>query len=219
MEFSQSEKKLISAIADNYPIAARVLLTGEVHKSYIGIPSTYLLLSANDMIAEPLFMHTNAGTVKMTRFDPINVWRCFHPQILIQLVEDESKRLGIDDVSLDYYCYYTSMLIAIKKRYGDRFIYPVINDSIRSEAGELEAFFLTNYLGSLLLFGKSGYDDVAMSRFFAMPLTAQFMQTVSFYTLNAEQQSELIDIRNKYGKISGISNTEFHFVSHLFDSI
>ena len=218
MTINESEKMLISVIAENHPIAARIFLTGEVHISYIGIPATYLLLSANEMTDEPLFVLTNAGTITMNSFDPNIVWRCFHPDILLRLVISESERLGMDDVSLDFFDYYESMLTSIKTRYEGKCIFPVIDGKLKSELDDADTYFLVNYLGSLLLFEKAGFEDVLPARFFAMPLTARFMQSVRFCTLNNRETAELSDIRQNYGNLKGLTNREINFLAYLFEN-
>ena len=218
MRINESEKALISVIAEKYPSASRIFVTGEVHKSYIGTDASCLLLSANEMTDEPLFVLTNNDTIRMTSFDPAVVWRCFHPDILSRLVEEESKRLGVGGVILDFFDYYKSMLMTIKARYEGKSIFPIIDKTLRSELGDIDSLFLVSYLGSLLLFEKTGFEDVSPERFFAMPLAARFMQTVHYCILNERESSELRDLRQKHGNLKGLSNREINFLSRLFDS-
>ena len=91
-----SDKVVISAVAEKNKVAARVFVTGEVHEDYIGDAAVRLLVNINDVFyemgagREPLFVETREGTVRMARFAPEFVWRCFDPDTLTTLITDEA---------------------------------------------------------------------------------------------------------------------------------
>ena len=88
------DRGLIWAITEKNRAAARIFVTGEVSENYVGEVAVNCLLASNDTCyengagEEPLFVQTRNDTVRMTRFDPEFVWRCFHPDTLVGLVDD-----------------------------------------------------------------------------------------------------------------------------------
>ena len=100
-EMLEADKAVIRGLADENPVAARIFVTGEASEDYLGEAATRLLVNVNDVYYKnkaataPLFVQTRQDTVRMTRFDPDVVWRCFSPDTLVKLVEAETDRLGV----------------------------------------------------------------------------------------------------------------------------
>ncbi|MDR1095478.1 MAG: hypothetical protein LBL31_03740 [Spirochaetaceae bacterium] len=151
-EMLSEDKGVIQAITDKNRVAARIFVTGEVAESYIGEAATRLLTSVNDVYyennagAEPLFINTRDETVRMARFDPRVVWKCFHPDILVELVKAEINRLGVDmdPWNMEYFDFYQNMVAAIKEKSGDAVAL------VRKGSG-LDLFYHCVYLSCLLL--------------------------------------------------------------------
>jgi hypothetical protein len=214
----QADKAVIQGIADKNRVAARIFVTGEVAEDYIGDAATRLLVHINDVYygnnagAEPLFVNTRSGTVRMTRFDPRFVWRCLHPDILIGLVQDEIDRLGVkmDPWKMDYYDFYQTMTAAIKDTAGGDAVAMVREDS-------LDDFYHGVYLSCLLLFGKPGYMDVPVAEHFAQKEAADFVREAKVYRLNDGAVEKLEKLRKEYGGIRSLTNPEMSFVVDLYE--
>ena len=99
---TEADKAVIQGVVDKNKTAARIFVTGEVAEEYIGEAAVRLLININDVLyqneasSEPLFVQTRADTVRMARFDPAFVWRCFHPETLVDLAGCEAGRLGVE---------------------------------------------------------------------------------------------------------------------------
>jgi hypothetical protein len=122
-----ADRDVIRGLADKNRTAARIFVTGEAAESYIGEAAARLLINVNDVYyenragAEPLFVQTRNDTVRMARFDPVFVWRCLHPDMVVGLVRDEAVRLGVDmdPWEMDYFDFYQNMVAALKGVYGE----------------------------------------------------------------------------------------------------
>lgn len=218
------DKEIIRATADTNRAAARIFVTGEVLEEYIGEIAVRHLLSINDVYyqngagEEPLFVQTRNNTVRMTRFDPEVVWRCFHPDILKDALQDEIERLGInmDPWEMEHTDFYQSMVASMKKEHGGAvFAVPKKPDT--------DAFYHGMYLSCLLLFGKPCYMDVPASEHFATAEAASFLKDADFQKLSAAESKKLDALREEYGKLHALTNPEMMFIveryEHLKDSL
>jgi hypothetical protein len=216
-EMISADKPVIQSLADKNRAAARIFVTGEVAESYIGEPAVRLLLNVNNVYyenkagCEPLFINTRKGTVRMTRFDPETVWRCFHPDILVGLVSDEIDRLGVDmdPWKMDYFDFYQNMVAAMKAAYGDNVI-------LMRAASGVNDFYQGVYLACLLLFGKPDYMDVPVAGHFAQKEAADFLRSAIFIQPNGAEQKELDRLREDYGSIRELTNPEMQFIFDLY---
>jgi hypothetical protein len=212
------DEALIRAVADENKTAARIFVTGEAAESYIGDDAAGLLISINDTLyengggCEPLFVRTRSSTIRMTRFNAEFVWRCFHPDTLVDLVQDEADRLGVDvdPWKMDYFDFYQNMITAIKDKSGDAVAFV-------NERGGLDNFYHEVYLSCLILFGKPGYMDVPVETHFAQKEAADFLRCAEVYRLNEAALVKLEALREQYGGIRCLSNPEMHFVVDLME--
>jgi len=213
------DKLVISALVENDKIASRIFVTGEVHEDYIGEFATRDLLNinkifySNEFTFEPLFINTMDDTVRMTRFDPNFVWRCFHPEILVDLVTQEAKRLGVKMNAwlMDHFDFYESMIAAIKAEKGE-FIIPLV-----PKGGDEIAYYNACYLSCLLLFGKTNLFDIPVAKHFSEQSAEAQLKYVKYRTLNESEQKEVINLREQYGKLQNLTNPEINFVISLYD--
>lgn len=216
---TSADKALISTIVGKNRVAARIFVTGEVAEEYIGDAATRLLVNINDVFyqngagVEPLFVQTRADTVRMTRFDPAFVWRCFHPDILADLVQAEISRLGVDmdPWKMDSMDFYASMVDFLRKKEGDMAV------PLAVEIGGIDEFYNAVYLSCLLLFDKPGYMAVSVAEHFAPPKTADFVRLAGFRLLNQGEQGRMRELREKYKDIQALTNPEMDFVVDLYD--
>jgi hypothetical protein len=219
-EMISSDKSVIQGLVEKNRVAARIFVTGEVDEDYIGEAAARFLISANDIYyknkagCEPLFINTRGSTVRMARFDPRFVWRCFHPDILVGLVQDEIDRLGVDmdPWKMDYFDFYQNMAAAIKAVYGE----DVILIKARSN---IDDFYYGVYLACLLLFGKPGYMDVPVAEHFAQKEAAVFLRTAVFLQLEEDEKKKLEVLRRDYGGIKMLTNPEMNFVVDLYERV
>jgi hypothetical protein len=217
-EMLAADKRVITALAGEDRMAARIFVTGEVEESYIGEAAVRLLINANDVYysnnagCEPLFINTREGTVRMARFDPTVVWRWFHPGTLAGLVGDEAARIGvdIDPWKMNYFDFYQNMVAALKALYGE----DIIMMKVRSGMND---FYHGIYLACLLLFGKAGYMDVPAAAHFARKEAAEFLRSAVFLQLKGDERKQLEDLRKKYGGIKALTNPEMNFVVDLYE--
>jgi hypothetical protein len=215
-EMISADTAVIQGLADKNRVAARIFVTGEVSEAYIGDAATRLLVNVNDVYyknkagAEPLFIQTRADTVRMARFDPAFVWRCFHPDILVGLVQDEIDRLGVnmDPWKMDYFDFYQNMVAAIKAAAQGEAVAMVRGSS-------LDDFYHGVYLSCLLLFGKPGYMDVPVAEHFAQKEAADFLRGAEVCRLNGAALEKLEKLREEYGNIRFLTNPEMHFAVDL----
>jgi len=217
-EMQEPDKLVIWSVADKNPIAARIFITGEAHEKYLGDAAVRLLVNINDVLyengasQEPLFVETKDGTVRMTRFDPNFVWRCFHPDLLVRLVAEEAKRLhvDIDPLKMDCFDFYEEMVRVISSRAGR-------DVPIAWKDSDLNDYYSAVYLTSLLLFHKTGYLDIPVAQFFAQPSVADWMARADYRPLTAGEYGNMEIIRTEYEKIQGLTNPELNFIVSLYD--
>jgi hypothetical protein len=219
-EMLPDDKLTIQGTVDKNRPAARIFITGEVLESYVGDPAARYLLSANDVYyengagKEPLFVRTRNGTIRMTRFDPRFVWQCFHPDILVELVQDEIDRLGVnmDLWKMDYYDFYQNMVVEIREAaQGEAAV------MVKEESG-IDGFYHAIYLSCLLLFGKPGYMDVPIAGHFAQKEAADFLRNADVFRLNEPALKKLEELRKEYGGIRSLTNPELRFIFDLYES-
>jgi hypothetical protein len=219
---TEADKAVIRAVADRNKIASRIFMTGEVHEDYIGQPASLLLYSINDALdgsvkgfvgndyEEQLFVQTREGTVQMTRFEPEQVWKLFHPDLLQQIQEEEEKRLGIE-VQLDEFDFYQSLVLTLKAEHGE-YVFPTVE-----KYGSPDTFYNIIYLGALLLYGKPGYMAVPVSQHFALPENVGFIREAKFRKLTKVEQAKAIELREKHKVVRGLTNPELNFLVNLYD--
>jgi len=213
------DKQVIMALLDNDKIASRIFITGEVHEDYIGEAANRTLININDvyytngLTQEPLFINTMDNTVRMTRFDPNFVWLCFHPEILVDLATEEAKRLGVkmDVWMMDHFDFYESMIAALKAEKGE-FIIPIVQ-----KGGDVNTYYNAVYLSCLLLFGKSNFLDIHISKHFSDQSAEAQLKYAKYRTLNVVEQKEVINLREKYGMLQFLTNPELNFIVSLYE--
>jgi hypothetical protein len=216
-EMLDADKAVIRGMADKNLAAARIFVTGEAAEYYIGEAATRLLVNVNDVYYKnkaataPLFVQTRQDTVRMTRFDPEFVWRCFSPDILTKLVEAEIDRLGVDmdPWKMDRFDFYESMIAAVKIKTGDAAV------AIK-QGGSMDDFYNAVYLSCLLLFGKPGYLDVPVAEHFAQRSAADYLRNMQAAALDEPARKKLAALRQEYGEIDALTNPEMLFVVDLF---
>jgi hypothetical protein len=217
-EMLPGDKGVIQATVEKNRLAARIFVTGEASEDYLGDLAVRHLLSINDVYyengagAEPLFINTRNSTVRMTRFDPEVIWRSFHPDILVGLVQDEIDRLGVDmdPWKMDYFDFYQNMVAAIKEKSGDAVAF------VKKGSG-IDIFYHSVYLSCLLLFGKPGYMDVPVAGHFAQKEAAGFIRNAEVYRLNETAREKLVVLRKDYGNIRSLTNPEMQFIVSLME--
>jgi hypothetical protein len=148
----------------------------------------------------------------MTRFDPEVIWRSFHPDILVGLVQDEIDRLGVDmdPWKMDYFDFYKNMVAAIKEKSGDAV-------ALVKKGSGIDLFYHSVYLSCLLLFGKPGYMDVPVAEHFAQKEAAGFIRNAEVYRLNETAQEKLAVLRKDYSNIRSLTNPEMQFIVSLME--
>jgi hypothetical protein len=210
-----ADKAVIRGLADNNPVSARIFITGEVAEGYIGEAPRRLLINANNVLTKnrvpPLFVETRVDTIRMARFDPEVVWGCFHPDLLVKLVEAEAGRLGVemDPWKMDYFDFYQSMIASLKLKTGDAAAAVKLGSS-------LDDFYNAVYLSCLLLFGKPGYMDVPVAEHFAQPSAAGYLRNATAFKLNGAARKKLSDLRQEYGGLEALTNPEMQFILDLY---
>ena len=206
---THDDKALITAIVKENPVAARIFVAGEVHEDTVGTIAASLLYSSNDTLSEPLFIQTKDATIQMSRFDPVEVWKCINPQTLEGFFKAEAERLGVGTVALDEWDFYASIVAMLQLNHGSVSV-PVLPNK------GLDAFYQAMYLGCLWLYGKGGYMAVPVSRHFAMPETAAYMKhEFTLRALNEQEMNELENLQSKYQSVIGLTNPELNFLIKL----
>jgi hypothetical protein len=219
-EMISADKLVIQSLADKNKTASRIFVTGEVAEGYIGDAAVRLLLNINDIYykdkagCEPLFINTRNGTVRMARFDPRFVWRRLHPDTLVELVQAEIDRLGVDmdPWKMDYFDFYQNMAAAMKAVYGEDIIF------VKAKSG-IDDFYHGVYLACLLLFGKPGYMDVPVAAHYAQKESGDFLRSAIFLQLGADELKRLEKLREEYGTIRTLTNPEMNFVVDLYERL
>jgi hypothetical protein len=217
-EILPDDKGIIQGTAGKNLLAARIFVTGEVSEDYVGSIAVRHLLSINDVYyengagAEPLFVQTRNGTIRMARFDPAFVWRCLRPDTLVKLVQDEAGRLGVDmdPWKMDYFDFYQNMIAAMKAVHGEYVA------AVRKE-DSIDSFYHSVYLSCLLLFGKPGYMDVPVAGHFAQKEAADFVRHAEIFQLDGAGREKLEALRKEYGSIRSLTNPEMQFVVGLIE--
>jgi len=214
----ETDRAVIARLADENQLAARIFITGEVHEDYIGDASRRLLINANDIFykndagQEPMFVETKDDTIRMTRFDPSFVWRCFHPDTLVELITDETKRLGVklDPYQMEHYDFYEAMIDAFQEENG-LYKIPVVKKR------DMDSFYNAVYLSCLLLYNKPNYMDIPVAQHFADPAVAEQLRHMEYRELNADQKREAMLTRGRHEEIQALTNPELNFVVSLFE--
>jgi hypothetical protein len=212
------DKHVIRGTVDNCLPAARIFVSGEAAEENLGEIAVKHLMNVNDVYyengagAEPLFVQTRRGTICMLRFDPRFVWRCFHPDVLVEAVQAEVHRLGVkmDPWKMDYFDFYQNMTAAMKEAADGEAVAMVRGDST-------EDFYHGVYLSCLLLFGKPGYMDVPVAEHFAQKEAADFVRGAEVYRLNDAALVKLEELRKAYGGLKALTNPEVSFVVDLYE--
>jgi len=215
----EEDQSVIAAIAVKNKVAARIFVTGEVHESYVGDAAVRLLVNINDTLytngvaKEPLFIETRQDTVRMTRFDPNFVWRCFDPDTLTALVKDEADRLSVkmDPWAMEHFDFYESMVSAILAEKNG-----LVVPKIKSGA-DLDWFYNSVYLSCLLLFRKPGYMDIPVAQHFADPVAAEHLKWVEYRPLRKNEDEQVKKLHEQYKDIQALTNPELNFVVSLFE--
>jgi len=213
------DEQLIKAVADKNKVAARIFVTGEVHEDYIGDAAVRLLVNINDVLytnggaCQPLFVETRQDTVRMTRFDPNFVWRCFDPDVLTTLFKDEAERLNVkmDPWAMECFDFYESMISAITAEKNGLAV-PKIKSGV-----DLDWFYNSVYLSCLLLFKKPGYMDIPVAQHFADPVAAEHLKWVEYRPLRKNEGNEAKKLQEQYKDIQALTNPELNFVVGLFE--
>jgi len=220
-KMQDEDKAVIAALADKNKVAARIFVTGEVHESYIGDAAVRLLVNINDTLytngltKEPLFVETRNDTVRMTRFDPAVVWRCFNPDTLTELVKAEAERLGVDGVmdpwAMEHFDFYESMIAAIEAEKTGLAVPKLKKDA------DLDWFYNSVYLSCLLLFRKPGYMDIPVAQHFVSPAVVEHLKGLEYRLLMPNERSTVAKLRKQYKDIQALTNPELNFVVSLFE--
>jgi len=215
-EITPEDKRVIRSIADRDEKAARIFVTGEAHECYLGEEAVKLLENINDVYYKygmgltPLFVATREDTVRMLRFEPREVWGCFHPDLLVKLIEEEAKRLhvDIDPWGVDEFDFYQEMARVIRLKIDDGL-------PIAWKDSGIDDYYNAVYLSCLLLFNKPGYLDVPVATYFAQPKVAEWMAHVDYRKLTAPEIAKYMELESLYGNIPALTNPELHFIVDL----
>jgi hypothetical protein len=192
------------------PMAARVFLTGEAREDFLG-SEVDMLYKANDLIPEPLFIQTKDMTVRMARFRPEEVWRCFSPELLIGLCRDECIRFGLEDLELEEFDFYKSLIRYLRDRKDGK---PCIPVPFKEDA---ETCYQVLYFGALYLFDKPGYMAVPVEKHFCRRETEEFLKTIRFRELNDDEAAEWNEIQDAGMMKDALTNQEIEFLVSLHD--
>jgi hypothetical protein len=211
---TSQDQEVIGAIVRREQKAGRILITGEIDRERLGEPCANLLFASNDMTGEPLFTPTNAGTVRMTRFDAEAVWPAIDKALLDKLIGSEAQWVSMPELVVDDWDFCRSIVRYAHLQYGE-FAAP------KPTAKDLGAFYQTIYLSALFLLDKPGYMTVPVAQHFALPETAAYLKSQQgikrFRTLEPEEVDELMLLREEYGKFDGLVNKELNFLVNLYE--
>jgi hypothetical protein len=217
-KMAAGDRQVIAAIAGKNKVAARIFVTGEVHESYIGEAACRMLSGINDVFyennagQEPLFVETNRDTVRMTRFVPHDVWRYFHPDIVMSLCNDEVKRLGVkmDVMEMAEYDFYECMLT--KLRTQKKGMIPVVKDRRNKDS-----IFNAVYMSCLLLFNKPGFMGVSPAAHFSDPVMAEHLKWTEYRELSPAEENKAAELAEQYKKVHLLTNPEINFIIGLYE--
>jgi hypothetical protein len=204
------DKPVIEELTRLSPEGARILVTGEARKDYIGEDGALVLSLANNTLPEPLFVETREGTIRMIRFRPEEVWRCFNPDILVRLAGEESGRLGREFIPLDEFDFYRSFIQDIRRNFRDKSNVPIPED----KNGEAE--FQASYLGALLLFDKPLFGDVRVESFFCRKEAEAFLASARFRPLNPFEENQYQKAREAGKDKTRLTNQELGFLRQMY---
>jgi len=215
----EEDEAVIAALVDKNKVAARIFVTGEVHESYIGDAAVRLLVNINDTLytngvaKEPLFIETREDTVRMTRFDPAVVWRYFNPDTLTDLIKAEVDRLGVemDPWTMEQFDFYESMVAAMEAEKTELAV-----PNLKKDA-DLDWFYNSVYLASLLLFHKPGYMDIPVAQHFSNPVAVKHLKGLEYRLLMPNERKAVAKLREQYKDIQALTNPELNFVVGLFE--
>jgi hypothetical protein len=204
-ELNRQDKDVIGSIARKSAAAAQIFMTGELYGKRIIDEEEGLLMAANDMVDEPLFVRTKADTIQMSRFDPAVVWKLIHPDAVERMLNRESARFGIENMNFDTWDFCYSLVQHFKVQYGELQI-PVTKER------NLAAFYQTMYLSALFIFEKPGYMTVPASQYFALPETEEYFKSLTFRPLRTEEVDQMLELQKQHGDVEGLTNKELRFL-------
>ena len=210
-ELNEQDQDIIGSIARKSEAAAQIFMTGELYGKRITDEEEGLLMAANDLAAEPLFVRTKAGTVQMSRFDPAVVWKRIHPDLVEQMLERESARFGIENMGFDTWDFCYSLVQHFKVQYGEMQV-PA------ARARDLTTFYQTMYLSALFIFEKPGYMTIPASQHFALPETEDYYKSLAFRPLKTEEADRMFELQKQYGSVEGLSNKELWLLLDLYNA-
>ena len=202
------EHELVKLFQQNNMVASRIFLTGEVDIEYIGEMSANQLIEIDRVNIDfedkrnPLFIETREGTIRMSRFDPLFIYKCFTPDNFRRVVNDESTRLGINMTADEMFRddYYEAVVDHIKEKNGE-WIVPILRSNNNEE------FYQAMYLACLLIHEKPCYMGVHIATHFAAPETAEYLSYVQYRNLSDNEIDEVLKLV-KYQEFRGLSNPE-----------
>jgi hypothetical protein len=206
------DRALIAELAETVPEGARILVTGEARIDYLGKDALLTFSLANNILPEPLFVQTQEGTVRMTRFQPEAVWRCFHPNILMRLVQEESERLRRELVPMEEFDFYRSLILNIRQN--------LRNEPCMPEPGGMNAEekYQTIYLGALVLFDKPWYMDVPVASHFALADAERFLAGTRFRPLNLFEANQWEKAKADGEGKTRLTTQELEFLEQMYEN-
>jgi hypothetical protein len=214
----ESDKKIVKEIAGLSREGVRVFVTGEAREEYLGCEAADMLWRMNDRTKEhgenpePLFIRTREGTVRMARFNPEEVWRCFHPDKLVAAVEEESARLGREPVKIDEFDFYRSFVLELIRETNFQASTVIVGKD--DGVGCYQAV----YMGALLLFNKPGYMDVPVEKHFCLKATEEFVKNMRFRALNRFEEEEYQEVLEAGKNADALTNSEITFLLKLYEN-
>jgi hypothetical protein len=213
-EITPQDQDVIEAILRKNRKAGQILVVGEINTGRLEKAEEDILFASNDMLTEPLFVLTNAGTIQMARFEAKKVWPLADDALIEELVGNEAERFGLrDQLELVEFDFCRSVIQYIKIQYGEM-------QTPATKEKDLGAFYQTMYLSALFLLDKPGYMTVPVSRHFALQETADYFcnRKMWFRSLTSGESDALFALREKYGVFDGLSNKELQFLVRLYDA-
>ena len=192
-DIDKKDRLAMRGLRTVHPAAARILLTGEASMDAIGELACDALLTANELVAEPLFVITAWDTVAMTRFNAVQVWPELGVELLKELCAQEAKRFEVEPFEPSQFDFFESM-----------FDFLELKDSYTTTQDH-EGL----YLNALTLFGKPLYLDTPASTFFsAYPSILQGRATMT-------ESMRLARDRAKDPTAQRLTNRELDFLVNI----
>jgi hypothetical protein len=210
-ELTREDKDVIGSIGRKSEGASQIFLIGEIFGQRLTGEEEGLLMAANDLLGEPLFIRTKENTVSMVRFSPREVWPLLNPDLVERMVEREAARFGIEGLSLDDWDFCYALVKHIKIQCGEL-------QTPTTLKRDHNSFYQIMYLSALVMFEKPGFMGVPVYRHFALPEAEEFARTAMSRPLETAETDELIELQEKYGKYAGLSNRELRFLLGLYDA-